>query len=64
MNINMKIIFVNAEDCKIVELEKFTWKPFGGEIFTDENYKTWIVDNVSIDLANGKMHIYIRGIGE
>ena len=56
----MRVIFVNEKNNEIVELKQFTWKPYGGEIFTDENGKVWIVGEISIDLSNAKMFIYIR----
>jgi hypothetical protein len=60
VEIKMKIIFVENKTNKILELERFTWKPYIGESFRDEHENLWKVVDISIDLANGKTFIYLE----
>lgn len=57
--VQMRIIFVDNSDGDVIVLQKFTCVPYAGEMFYDEDNRLWRVTDVSTDLKNGKIHIYI-----
>lgn len=58
----MRIIFVDNNSGDVIVLKRFTYFPYAGEMFCDENDNAWRVTNISTDLRNGKMHIYITKV--
>jgi hypothetical protein len=64
MKIEMNIIMVDYKTNNILDIKKLPYFPYLDTDFMDENNNIWKVKDISIDLLNAKMHIYVTQIAE